>query len=279
MLVFKTLIELKDCLNELRLGKKTIGLIPTMGALHDGHISLINYSKKVCDYTVCSIFINPTQFTNAEDLERYPRTPEKDIELLEKAGCNFLYMPQVEDIYPKNFSRTFDFGYLDSILEGASRPGHFNGVGQVVSILLEGIKPDKAFFGSKDYQQVMVVKSLVKQLSLPIEIVSCPILRESDGLAMSSRNKLLSDKERITASQVPLLMSHANKIIKAKGIKEAKRYVEETVSKIQHMTLDYFEVCNAHTLEKLEFYPATSPAISLIAVFVGKVRLIDNLQL
>lgn len=276
MQVFKTQIELKKKLNELKEKNQTIGFVPTMGALHMGHISLINYSKQQSDVTVCSIFVNPTQFNNAEDLAKYPKTPAEDIKLLEDAGCNILYMPTVDDVYPKNDTRHFNFGYLDTILEGALRPGHFNGVGQVVSILLEVIQPHKAFFGSKDYQQVMVVKDLVKQLKLDVEIVACPILREIDGLAMSSRNTRLNEQERIISSLIPKMMQQANVIVKQRGIEEAKQFITQMVLTVSIMNLDYFEVCDANTLMPLSTFDPNIKTVSLIAVFVGKVRLIDN---
>lgn len=276
MLIFHKISDLKQHLADLRAKGKKIGFVPTMGALHQGHISLVTISKQQTDITVCSIFVNPTQFNNPEDLKHYPRTPESDSKLLESAGCDILYMPEVKDIYPENDTRKFTFGYLDTILEGATRPGHFNGVGQVVSILLEGIQPDKAFFGSKDYQQVMVVKSLVKQLNLPVEIVPCPILREADGLAMSSRNMRLSPVERIIAGMVPDIMQQANLIIKEKGIEAAKQFVAEIVSKVSIMKLDYFEVCDAETLNSLNEFNPQQKTVSLIAVFVGNIRLIDN---
>lgn len=276
MLVLKKIADVKQMIAEYKQQHKVVGFVPTMGALHQGHISLINQSKQHTDITVCSIFVNPTQFNNPEDLKHYPRTPEQDIKLLEEAGCDILYMPEVKDIYPENDTRKFDFGYLDSILEGATRPGHFNGVGQVVSILLEGVMPDKAFFGSKDYQQVMVVKSLVKQLSLPVEIIACPILREPDGLAMSSRNTRLTAEERIIAGMIPDIMQQANNIVKQQGIEAAKKFVVDLVAKISSMKLDYFEVCDAETLESLTNYNPKNKAVSLIAVFVGNIRLIDN---
>lgn len=276
MLLFSKISDLKQHLADLKSNGKKIGFVPTMGALHQGHISLVDISRQQTDVTVCSIFVNPTQFNNPEDLKHYPRTPESDSKLLEEAGCDILYMPEVNDIYPKKDSREFNFGYLDTILEGATRPGHFNGVGQVVSILLEGIKPDKAFFGSKDYQQVMVVKSLVKQLNLPVEVVPCPILREPDGLAMSSRNVRLTAEERIIAGMIPDMMQQANKIVKENGIHTAKAFITGLVSKVSIMKLDYFEICDADTLEPLtDGYPQKK-AISLIAIFVGKIRLIDN---
>ena len=276
MQVFTTIIDLHSALRALNNKGKTIGFVPTMGALHKGHISLINYSKQQCDVTVCSIFVNPTQFNNLDDLEKYPKTPENDKLLLEEAGCDFLYMPSVEDIYPEKDNRIFDFGFLDTVLEGALRPGHFNGVGQVVSILLEHLEPNKAFFGSKDYQQVMVIKELVKQLNMPVEIISCPILRESDGLAMSSRNIRLNDQERIIASLIPKIMVQASLIVKTDGINSAKQFVEEITSKVTNMKLDYFEVCNSSTLVKLDVFDTKISTILLIAIFVGKTRLIDN---
>lgn len=276
MLVFDKIRDVREYLDQKRKEKAVVGFVPTMGALHQGHISLISISKKETDITVCSIFVNPTQFNNQADLTKYPRTPEKDIAMLEAGGCDVLYMPDVTDVYPEQDQREFNFGYLDTILEGAHRPGHFNGVGQVVSILLQGVQPDKAYFGSKDYQQVMVVKALVKQLQLPTEIVPCPILREQDGLAMSSRNVRLNEEERHVAAHIPVMMQAACAIVKEQGIAAAKTYIGEEVKKQPLMKLDYYEVCNADTLKLLERYESSEKAISLIAVFVGNVRLIDN---
>ena len=276
MLVLRKIKEIEEIITLQKQTGHSIGFVPTMGALHQGHISLINYSKQQTDLTVCSIFVNPTQFNNASDLTHYPRTPEADIKLLEEAGCDILYMPEVKDVYPENDSRQFDFGYLDTILEGAKRPGHFNGVGQVVSILLEGIKPHKAFFGSKDYQQVMVVKSLVKQLNLDVEIIACPILREPDGLAMSSRNTRLTSDERKTAAFVPKIMIEAKELVIQKGITYAKLFIDEQMRLHPTMKLEYYEVCDAETLELLSDLNPSKKAISLIAVFVGNIRLIDN---
>jgi len=276
MLVFDKIRDVREYLAQKRKDKATVGFVPTMGALHEGHISLIAISRKETDITVCSIFVNPTQFNNQADLTKYPRTPEKDMDMLRAAGCDVLYMPDVADVYPEKDTRRFSFGYLDTILEGAHRPGHFNGVGQVVSILLEGIQPDKAFFGSKDYQQVMVVKELARQLKLPTEIVACPILREPDGLAMSSRNVRLNEEERKVAALIPLMMQEARKLVVREGIAAAKAYIAQEVAKQALMKLDYYEVCDAGTLQLLGQYSPSQPAISLIAVFVGSVRLIDN---
>ena len=276
MLLLHKISEIEGLITIQKQKGNTIGFVPTMGALHPGHISLINHSKQQTNFTVCSIFVNPTQFNNASDLKHYPRTPDADIKLLEEAGCDVLYMPDVKDVYPENDNRKFNFGYLDTILEGAKRPGHFNGVGQVVSILLEGVKPHKAFFGSKDYQQVMVVKSLVKQLNLPVEIIACPILREADGLAMSSRNVRLNEQERLEAAAIPEMMKLGNQILKLYGIAEAKKYINSVVATIPNMKLEYYEVCDAETLELLSEYNPSKKAVSLIAVFVGNIRLIDN---
>ena len=276
MRVFQQISELKTYISLQKQERQIIGFVPTMGALHQGHISLINASKKECDITVCSIFVNPTQFNNANDLSRYPRTPEVDMQLLEEAGCDVLYMPDVKDIYPTTDTRQFHFGYLDTILEAEHRPGHYNGVGQVVSILLTGIEPNKAFFGSKDFQQVMIVKALVKQLKLPVEIISCPILREEDGLAMSSRNMLLTPAERTIAKLVPKMMEEARYIAKQIGVSAAKSYILNEVAKVPIMKLDYYEVCDIETLEPLTALKPNQHAISLIAVFVGNIRLIDN---
>jgi pantoate--beta-alanine ligase len=214
-----------------------------MGALHNGHISLIEASRKSCQITICSIFVNPTQFNDKKDLERYPRTPDKDIQLLEKANCSALFLPDADEIYPKTEEKTnFDFGNLDKLLEGKYRPGHFNGVAQVVKRLFEIVTPHKAFFGSKDFQQVLIVKALTNKLNLNIDIISCPILREPDGLAMSSRNTLLSNNEREIAGLIPKIMRDAKLVILTKGIIEAKQFVLNQVSKEPLMNLDYFEI-------------------------------------
>lgn len=276
MLVLRKIKEIQEIVSLEKQKGNTIGFVPTMGALHQGHISLIEASKKQTDITVCSIFVNPTQFNNPSDLTHYPRTPDADIKLLEAAGCDILYMPDVHDVYTENDTRKFDFGYLDTVLDGAHRPGHFNGVGQVVSILFEGVKPDKAFFGRKDYQQVMVVKDLVKQLHLPVEIIACPILREDDDLAMSSRNTRLTLEERKVASLIPKIMQEAKQIAIEKGVDEAKAFVAQSVAKVAIMKLDYYEICDANTLEFISKLIKNEQAVSLIAVFVGNIRLIDN---
>jgi pantoate--beta-alanine ligase len=280
MIIVRTITELSKLLDKQRESRKIIGFVPTMGALHEGHLSLIKNSLQNSDVTVCSIFVNPTQFNDAGDLARYPRMPEKDAQMLEKAGCDILFLPEVTEIYPEKDTRIFNFGELDTILEAAHRPGHFNGVAQVVSILFDIVKPDKAFFGSKDYQQVMIIKELVKQLKLNIEVIACPTLRESDGLAMSSRNMLLDHEERKAAGLIPVIMQEA-KILKHEGktIDEIRDFVKEKLSHNPLYKLDYYEICNASTLSPLNSLNNPVSSISLIAVFVGKIRLIDNLAL
>ncbi len=280
MLIFTTSEAIQaHLISVLKQGKK-IGFVPTMGALHKGHMSLIDQSLSDGNYTVCSIFVNPTQFNDKSDLENYPRTPEKDLKMLEDAGCNAVFMPSVEEIYPQEDNRTFEFGHLDRVLEGAHRPGHFNGVAKVVSILFSIIKPDVAYFGSKDYQQVMIIRSLVDQLQIPVNIVPCAIIREADGLAMSSRNMRLSDEERKAAVILPKLLNDASDM-KTRGdtLQHIKQYVVNELKKNSIYKLDYFEICDPNTLLALEEISPGMDAIALIACFVGKIRLIDNLKI
>jgi pantoate--beta-alanine ligase len=280
MLIFTKIADLKAFTGPAKASGKTIGFVPTMGALHQGHISLVDFCKKQCDISICSIFVNPTQFNDPKDLERYPRMPEKDARLLEANGCDVLFLPLVEEMYPNGQQKeVFDFGYLDKVLEGKHRPGHFNGVAQIVKRFFEIITPDKAFFGSKDYQQVMIVKALITQMASPIDLVACPILREPDGLAMSSRNALLSDEERRTAAVIPVFMQQAKHIALTKSIAASKNFIAEQVAAIPLMKLDYYDVCNTGTLQELTDLEDAVKAISLIAVFVGKIRLIDNCAL
>jgi pantoate--beta-alanine ligase len=276
MLIFSKVAEISAYLNEAHANSKSTGFVPTMGALHRGHLSLIQLSKNQCDLTICSIFVNPTQFNDKKDLESYPRMPEKDILLLEAANCDVLFLPLVSEIYPRPKTESFDFGLLNTTLEGQFRPGHFNGVAQVVKRFFEIIRPTKAFFGSKDYQQVMIVKALVAQMNLQIEIVACPILREEDGLAMSSRNALLNSEERIIAAHIPDILKKADAVVKSSGIEAAKVFVKKEISKVELMRLDYYEVCDADTLTIVNSISDHRNYVGLIACFVGRIRLIDN---
>lgn len=278
MIIIRNNRDLEQYLNNIRQSAKTIGFVPTMGALHAGHISLIKQSLQQSDITVCSIFVNPTQFNDKADLERYPRMPEKDAKMLEEAGCNVLFLPDITEIYPEEDKRQFDFGTIDKVLEGAHRPGHFNGVGQVVSRLFELVKPNKAFFGLKDYQQLQIIKKLTSILKLDIEIVPCEIMREPDGLAMSSRNMLLSTEERKVATLIPQLLVEAKQnLLNGQSVNQVKEAALKKLNANPIYKPEYIEVCDAETLTSIDSLNNTCKSIILIACFVGKIRLIDNL--
>lgn len=279
MLIFTKKSELLIKLQNLKKQGLTLGFVPTMGALHEGHLSLIRAANALAQITVCSVFVNPTQFNDKADLDRYPRMPEKDTALLESANCDLLFMPSVDEMYPPEEKQSIDLGHLNHILEAAHRPGHFDGVAQIVSKLFQTVQPDFAFFGSKDFQQVLVVRQLVKVLQLPVTIIACPIMREADGLAMSSRNALLSKEERQVAALIPQIMKEVAQVITEKSIAEIKRIVSKRIQAFQICKLDYFEIADAETLEVLSSLKKDVPAVALIALFVGKIRLIDNLQL
>jgi len=287
MLLLKRSSDLVQWLNEQRSEKRSIGFVPTMGALHAGHISLIDISKGATDTTVCSIFVNPTQFNDPKDFQKYPITIENDIFLLEQAGVDVLYLPEVPDIYPNGTKdlEIYDLGSLESLLEGAFRPGHFQGVCQVMRRLLEAVLPDQLFMGQKDYQQCMVVHRLLEIIGLPTRLVPCPIIREKDGLAMSSRNMRLSEDQRRTAVTIYQTLM---------GIKEGWQKGEKTVSLIQSATtllerngfrVDYVSIANPLTLEPVPGTisapsgQARPSAVALVAAFLGEIRLIDNMTL
>jgi pantoate--beta-alanine ligase len=254
-----------------------VGFVPTMGALHEGHLSLIKESRRKCDVTVCSIFVNPTQFSNPDDLKNYPRMPDQDLALLEGAGCDVAFVPEVNEVYHNEIRYTFDFNGIDNLLEGKSRPGHFEGVARVLSQLFRIVEPDFAFFGEKDYQQVLIVRKLVEQLRLPLTVVSHPIVRESDFLAMSSRNKLLNKKERAVAAAVPRILQAAARKVAGNQITEAKKFAESEISRIHGARLDYLEISDPQTLRPLKEVVPGQAFVVLIAVYVGQVRLIDNI--
>ncbi|GAB3913115.1 pantoate--beta-alanine ligase [Larkinella knui] len=251
-----------------------------MGALHSGHISLIEASKANNDLTVCSIFVNPTQFNNPDDLARYPHALEADCQLLEAAGCDLVFAPSVDEIYPSNPVLKLNFGDLETVLEGAFRPGHFNGVGIVVSKLFNIIQPDRAYFGQKDLQQVAVVKRLIRDLGFQMELVRMPIVREDDGLAMSSRNRNLSPAERREAPALYQALIKAQEILHNEGtIEAAKTAVESDLQKHPDFRLEYFEIANADTLQPVSQRLAPGATALCIAAHLGKTRLIDNLIL
>ena len=277
MEIIHTIKALKTFLQTFQNEKKKVALVPTMGALHKGHLSLIKMAQQQADVVVCSIFVNPTQFTDPKDLEKYPRPLVHDIKLLQEVGCNVVFMPSVKEMYPAPENWQINLGPAEFLLEGEFRKGHYQGVTQIVKKLFDAVNPDVAFFGQKDFQQVLMIKNMINHFNLPVKLVSCAIIREEDGLAMSSRNIRLNDQERIIASLIPKIMLKASIIVKTQGINESKQFVEEITSKITDMKLDYFEVCESSSLVILDFYEKTTPTILLIALFVGKTRLIDNL--
>lgn len=277
MRAFSTVSELREALLPLR--DKTIGFVPTMGALHQGHISLVELARKECDTVVVSVFVNPTQFNDKNDLKHYPRTPEADAALLEAAGVDFVLFPSVEEIYPEPDTRVFDFGQIDKVMEGATRPGHFNGVAQVVSRLFNIVEPTKAYFGEKDFQQIAVVRAMVAQLNLKVEIVDCPIIRDTDGLARSSRNTLLTAEHRAAAPHIYEVLSAAVAKVGELTPAELKAWVTAEVNKNPLLKVIYFEAVNALTMQSVDSWNECERIQGCIAVQAGDIRLIDNIKL
>jgi pantoate--beta-alanine ligase len=275
---YERISELQLKLSELRKSK-TIGFVPTMGALHQGHLSLIDRCKSMCDVTVASIFVNPTQFNDKNDYRRYPRTLEKDGEILEKAGCDILFAPSEKEIYPETDERIFDFGNLDKVMEGKFRQGHFNGVAQVVSRLFDIVNPDKSFFGQKDFQQVSIIKNMVKQLNLTTEIVVCPIVREQDGLAMSSRNMLLSNNQRKEAVNISQALFYAKQQASGTPVNEIRDEAIRRINSSPELKVEYLEIVDANTLQTVSGWDDAAEIFVCVAVYAGKIRLIDNVQL
>ncbi len=259
------------------LGLK-IGLVPTMGALHNGHASLVKKAVAENDVVIVSIFVNPTQFNNKNDLATYPRTVEADCALLESLGANIAFTPTVEQIYPYPDTRQFDFTPLDKVMEGPMRPGHFNGVAQVVSRLFDIAQPNKAYFGEKDYQQLAIIREMVRQFNYPIEIVGCPIIREADGMALSSRNTLLSANERQTAVRISQTLAKSQSLLKEKSVKELQQWVIDEINRGGELEVEYYEIVNGTTLQPINSWNDCDNPVGCITVYCGKVRLIDNIQ-
>lgn len=278
MIVCTTASELQQVINKTRKTNDSIGFVPTMGALHEGHLSLIEQSARENKITVCSIFVNPIQFNNPEDLVKYPRTPEKDIALIEKS-CQILFMPSVEEMYPTEADEKFSFGTLETVLEGAFRPGHFNGVAVVVSRLFNMVMPDKAYFGEKDYQQLQIIKSMTKQLNMPIEIIGCDIIREADGLAMSSRNVRLSASERALAPKIFQILSSCSSKTKTNTPSEIIDFAVGQFNITPEFKIEYIEIAEEESLNKITTFNHLTKTRMFIAVWLGGVRLIDNISL
>ena len=276
MFLIETIIELQNKLNALK-ANGTIGFVPTMGALHAGHISLVERAVSENKVAVVSIFVNPTQFNDKTDLEKYPRNLKADLTLLEKTGCQIVFAPSPKEIYPEPDNRKFNFGSLETVMEGKHRPGHFNGVAQVVSKLFDIVNPDKAYFGLKDFQQLAIIKNMVKQLALPVEIIPCPIVREESGLAMSSRNELLSADERKNAAVISETLLKSKELSRTKSVNELKNWITENINKNEYLTVEYVDIVDDIQLQPVKSWDDKTMKVACVAVFCGKVRLIDNI--
>ena len=278
MKLVHTIKELQSELDALRNIGKTIGLVPTMGALHAGHASLVKRAVAENDVVVVSDFVNPTQFNDRNDLIKYPRTLDADCELLEKVGASFVFAPSVEEIYPEPDTRRFSYAPLDTVMEGAFRPGHFNGVCQIVSKLFDAVQPDRAYFGEKDFQQLAIIREMVRQMDYKLEIVGCPIVREEDGLALSSRNKRLSAQERENALNISQTLFKSRTFAASHTVSETQKMVEEAIEAAPGLRLEYFEIVDGNTLQKVSSWEDSQYVVGCITVFCGEVRLIDNIK-
>lgn len=278
MKVLRTVGELRQAMESHRNAGQTIGLVPTMGALHAGHLSLMERSCRDNDITVASIFVNPTQFNNATDLKTYPRTEEKDCALLEKAGVDYAFVPSVEEIYPEPDTRVFDLGAVAEVMEGAMRPGHFNGVAQIVSRLFSYVNPTRAYFGEKDFQQIAVIRRMAQLEGFDFEIIACPIVREADGLALSSRNVRLTPEQRQIAPEIRRTLARSLDMARDKSVGEVKQWVKEEIDRQPFMTTEYYEIVNPLTMQPTDSWiTPDGPAVGCVTVYCGDVRLIDNI--
>ncbi len=277
MKVVATKAELKELLDGFRNEGKSIALVPTMGALHQGHASLVRRAVAENDITVVSVFVNPTQFNDKNDLKNYPRTLKADCALLEQVGADVVFAPAVEEMYPEEDTRTFSFAPLDAVMEGACRPGHFNGVAQIVSKLFYAVEPDRAYFGEKDFQQLAIIREMVRQMEFAIEIVGCPIVRENDGLAMSSRNTLLTADERERALTISRTLFASLDFAKDNSLADTKAFVEGAINDTPGLELEYYQIVDGNTLQEISQWGDSDYAVGCIALFCGKIRLIDNI--
>lgn len=266
---------------EVRLHKsdnKKIGFVPTMGALHEGHLSLINIAKKHADIIVVSLFVNPTQFNDPGDYEKYPRNMSNDMEMLKAAGTDIVFAPSEKEIYPEKDNRKFDFGALEKVMEGKHRPGHFNGVAQVVSRLFDIVEPDIAVFGEKDFQQLAIIRKMVKDYNYPVKIMGAPIIRENDGLAMSSRNQRLNSEQRESAAFINQILAASKNKSQFLSVKQLEDWVTDALNKIVHLEVEYFQIVDQVTLQPVNNWQENCDKIGCIAVYCGEVRLIDNIK-
>lgn len=276
----KVITSVNDLRRELeKVAPEGVGFVPTMGALHAGHRSLVERARRENATVVVSVFVNPTQFNDKNDLQRYPRTPDEDERMLREAGADLVLMPSVEEIYPEPDERQFDFGQIDKVMEGATRPGHFNGVAQVVSRLFDIVRPARAYFGEKDFQQIAVIKAMVRQLQLPVQIVECEIIRDQDGLALSSRNTLLDAAHRTAAPHIYATLKTAAAKWQQMNPAELTAWVTAEVERDPHLKVIYFEAVDALTMQQVRSWSDAEHIQGCIAVQAGPIRLIDNIRI
>lgn len=280
MKVIPTINEIKTLVRAAREEGKTVGLVPTMGALHGGHASLIRRSVAENDITVVSVFVNPTQFNDKNDLTNYPRTLEADCALIESIGGTYVFAPTVEEVYPEPDTRSFSYPPIDTVMEGARRPGHFNGVCQIVSKLFMMVEPDRAYFGEKDFQQIAVIRAMMKDQGFTFELVPCPIVREASGLALSSRNTLLADNEREIAVNISRTLIGSQAYALSHSVDETTKWVVNTLNAIDGLDVEYYEIVDAITLQKVTSWDEAEHIQGCITVFCGEkpIRLIDNIN-
>lgn len=277
MKIIKTISELQNSLNQLKSEGKSIGFVPTMGALHSGHVSLVEKCVNENDICVVSVFVNPTQFNDKNDLINYPRNLEKDCKILNDAGCSIVFAPSVEEMYPEPDTREFNFGELETVMEGKFRSGHFNGVAQIVSKLFYAVEPSRAYFGEKDFQQIAIIKAMVKKLNFNLEIVSCPIIREESGLAKSSRNELLTTEERKKAALISKTLFESLNFAPKTSVDKLKTWVINQINSEPILNVEYFEIVDGETLKSISKWEDSSYIVGCVAVYCGKIRLIDNI--
>lgn len=277
MRVVKTISELKSLISGYKQENKTVGLVPTMGALHAGHKSLVDRARKENDIVVVSVFVNPTQFNNKQDLATYPRTEERDCALLEAAGCDVVFMPAVEEVYPEPDNRQFDLGAVAEVMEGAHRPGHFNGVAQIVSKLFGFVEPDRAYFGEKDFQQIAVIRKMVQLEGFKLQIVACPIKREDDGLALSSRNVRLTAEQRQLAPNIYRVLKESCNFAKSHTVAETEKFVVDSLNALPQMEVEYYSIVDALTMQPVSDWADADSITGCITVYCDEVRLIDNI--
>lgn len=280
MKIIRSVAQLRDAVASLKAEGKSVGLVPTMGALHAGHISLVDRARAENGAVVVSVFVNPTQFNNPTDLQTYPRTEEADCEKLRAAGVDIAFIPTVEEMYPEPDTRVFDLGQVAAVMEGPMRPGHFNGVAQVVSKLFSFVQPDRAYFGEKDFQQIAVIRRMVELEKFPIEIVDCPICREADGLALSSRNVRLTPENRKVAPNIHRVLAESVDKAKTESLPHVKQWVIDTLNSYPQFEVEYYEIVDPLTMQPLSAWNESKNGapVGCITCYCGDVRLIDNIK-